>query len=210
MDNTTYTGKIPAEMLSELAKALEATGSSSKVELSYRERRHISKIKMDQYEDVKYVPVGSWATADFGVPLSERYIAATDLTFSLLASLYDVNSSKLIAYNIFADAKPCISGFGSFIKPLKRPNIEARLIGLQNGSDKKPVEQIMEFLIKRGIPLVEADLFGNEVRHIAFDAKQGMSFNVLVNNMNYRPGELVNKMTIDQFERSLKQASSQK
>ncbi|MCL4404741.1 hypothetical protein M1583_02000, partial [Candidatus Marsarchaeota archaeon] len=62
----------------------------------------------------------------------------------------------------------------------------------------------------RGIPLVEADLFGNEVRHIAFDAKQGMSFNVLVNNMNYKPGELVNKMTIDQFERSLKQASSQK
>ena len=46
--------------------------------------------------------------------------------------------------------------------------------------------------------------------HIALDSKQGMSFTVLVNNINYRPGELVSKLTMDQFRRSLMEAPSQK
>ena len=207
---TTANGTIPVAFSEILGKLLKEQGSKAKVDLSYRERRHISKVKMDQYEDVKYVKVGSNGETDFKIPFSERYIAALDITYSLLASLYDVNSSRLVAFNVFENPEACIKGFSAFISKAKRGNIEARLIGMQNGQDTAMLDQIASFISKRRIPLVEADLFGNETRHIALDSKQGMSFTVLVNNINYRPGELVSKLTMDQFRRSLMEAPSQK
>ncbi|EQD80629.1 hypothetical protein B1A_00688 [mine drainage metagenome] len=92
----------------------------------------------------------------------------------------------------------------------KGSNLEARVIGMQNGSDSAMLKPLLEFLRKQEIPIVEADLFGNETRHIAIDSKQGMSFSILVNNINYRPGELISKLTMDQFRRALSLASSQK
>ena len=207
---TTASGTIPIVFSEMLEKLLKDQGSKEKIDLSYRERRHISKIKMDQYEDVKYVKVGSSEETGFKVPFSERYIAAVDITYSLLASLYDVNSSRLIVFDVSENTDACVKGFSSFISKEKRGNIEARLIGMQNGQDAAMLNQIASFISKRKIPLVEADLFGNEARHIAIDSKQGMSFTVLVNNMNYRPGELVSKLTMDQFRRSLMKAPSQK
>ena len=207
---TTAYGVMPTVFSEMLDKLLKEQGSKEKIDLSYRERRHISKVKMDQYEDVKYVKVGSSEETGFKVPFSERYIASLDITYSLIASLYDVNSSRLIAFNVFENPEACIKGFSSFLSKAKRGNIEARLIGMQSGQDAAMLSPIASFISKRKIPLVEADLFGNETRHIALDSKQGMSFTVLVNNINYRPGELVNKLTMDQFRRSLMKAPSQK
>ena len=207
---TTANGTIPVAFSEILGKLLKEQGSKAKVDLSYRERRHISKVKMDQYEEVKYVKVGSNGETGFKVPFSERYIVALNITYSLIASLYDVNSSRLVAFNVFENPEACIKGFSAFISKTKRGNIEARLIGMQNGQDTAMLDQIASFISKRRIPLVEADLFGNETRHIALDSKQGMSFTVLVNNINYRPGELVSKLTMDQFRRSLMEAPSQK
>lgn len=208
--STMQSGRIPVELAGVLVKMLEDKNSTSKIYLSYRERRHISKIKMEQYEDVKYVRLDSDENTDFKAPFAERYIGATDITYSMLASIYDVNSSKLAVFNVFENPKNCINGFFDFVRKLKSPNLEARLIGMQNGSDIKTAELILEYLIKNRIALVEVDLFGNEKRHIAIDSKNGMSFNILVNNINYRPGELISKMTTDQFRRSLIQASEKK
>jgi len=203
-------GGIPTEFSQMIDGLLSERGSKQKMYLSYRERRHISKVKMDQYEDVKYIEVNSCASTDYGVPFNERYVGATNITYSLLASLYDVNSTRLVACNIFDNADMCIKNFEDFLKGSKKPNIEARLIGMQNGSDYSVLGPILKFLKKHEIQIVEVDLFGNETRHIAVDSKQGMSFNILVNNINYRPGELVNKLTLDQFKRALGQTSSQK
>ncbi len=206
---TTESGAIPTEF-AHMANDLLENGSKQKIYLSYRERRHISKVKMEIYEDVKYVGVDSCESTDINVPFSERYIGATNITYSFLASLYNINTSELIVCNVFEDVKNCIKNLDHFIRHAKRPNIEARLIGMQNGSDASAVIEVLGLLKKHRIPLVELDLFGNETRHIAMDSKQGMSFNILVNNMNYRPGELINKLTLDQFKRSIMQASSQK
>ncbi|MCL4372245.1 hypothetical protein M1373_02930 [Candidatus Marsarchaeota archaeon] len=184
--------------------------NSKQFVLAYRKRRHISKIKMDQYDDVAYIGVGGSAMLDYKVPLEHRYIAAIDITYSLLFSMYDFNSSKLIAFNCFDDVTKQLSEANKFVNALKRPNIEARIIGMQNSQDFSIIGPIVDFLMKKHIYVSEADLFGNETRHIAIDAKLGMSFDVLINNVNYRPGELINKMTMDQFQRSLMKAPSQK
>ncbi|MEM0154424.1 MAG: hypothetical protein QW814_01140 [Methanothrix sp.] len=207
---STANGTIPVVFSEMLRNLLKDNGSKEKIDLSYRERRHISKAKMDQYEDVKYVEVGSSGETDFKVPFNERYIASLDVTYSLLASLYDVNSSRLVLFNVFENTEACIKGLSSFASRSKRGNLEARLIGMQNGQDTAMLDPIVSYIIKHKIPLVEASLFGNETRHIAIDSKQGMSFTVLINNVNYRPGELVSKMTMDQFRRTLMKAPSQK
>ncbi|MCL5680150.1 MAG: hypothetical protein M1465_02315 [Candidatus Marsarchaeota archaeon] len=207
---TTESGGTPIEFAHMIDEMLEDGSSKQKVYFSYRERRHISKVKMDRYEDVKYIDVGSCESTDYRVPFNERYLGATNITYSLLASLYDVNSAKLIACNIFENTGDCIRNFEAFMGKAKGSNLEARVIGMQNGSDSAMLKQLLEFLRKQEIPIVEADLFGNETRHIAIDSKQGMSFSILVNNINYRPGELISKLTMDQFRRSLSQASSQK
>ena len=61
----------------------------------------------------------------------------------------------------------------------------------------------MEFAHALRIPIFEADLFGNSTRHIAIDIYSGMSFNVLLEDKLYKPGELVNNMTREQFERAI-------
>ena len=84
-----------------------------------------------------------------------------------------------------------------------RPNVEARIMGLQNGEDHAFLGGLLGFLSKQGIRLIEADLFGEETRHVAIDLKTGASYNVLLEDRHYRAGELVNRMTIDDFARTL-------
>ncbi len=66
---------------------------------------------------------------------------------------------------------------------------------------KKSAQSAMEYLMTYGwailvIAIVAAllfalGLFGNEIRHIALDTKTGLSYNVLLLDRIYRPGELV-------------------
>ena len=51
--------------------------------------------------------------------------------------------------------------------------------------------------------LVEVDLFGNEVRHVAIDLKTGLSYNVLIKNIIYKPGELINNLSFDDFSKNV-------
>jgi len=94
-----------------------------------------------------------------------------------------------------------------FINSLKKdkPNLEARIIGMQKNQDFYFIlNQIFDFLISNKIRLVEVDLFGDNTRHIAIDTKLGTSYNVLMEDRIYRPGELVNSTTVENFERTFK------
>ena len=59
-------------------------------------------------------------------------------------------------------------------------------------------------LISSSSGIFEADLFGSDRRNIAIDLKTGTSFNMLTENRLYKPGELANTTTEEQFARELK------
>ncbi len=188
-----------------LAKSLESPDcSKAAAVLTYRARRHISKGKLDSIEDVKYVNVGSSAYTDYRIPLEPRYMAAVGITYSIFFSIFDINSSKLMAFNAYGDPSKSLREASALIKGIKRPNLEARIFGMQNGQSTEGLKAIISFLSKHSISISEADIFGNEVRHIALDANLGMSFNVLTEDRNYRPGELISKMTEEQFQNSIR------
>ena len=44
------------------------------------------------------------------------------------------------------------------------------------------------------------------MRHVAVDLKTGASYNILMEDRNYRPGELINQMTPDDYARTLMKA----
>ena len=167
-------------------------------------RPHISKAKIDRHSSARYIAVDALECAKYTSELDERYIAATDLSYDLLFSMHDVNSRKSIVYRTFQEVgllhtavKKDLAAFG------RKANIEARIIGLQNGQEFNMLKEISDFMAEHDIRLVEADLFGNSVRHVAIDTKLGMSLNILMENRIYRPGELVNNMTLENFEAAL-------
>lgn len=131
---------------------------------------------------------------------AERYIVARGLTYDLLVSVYDVNTSCGVALRISAALSEIeLARVLAAIRSLKRPNLEMRIIGLQNGA-AGPLS-IVNWLGKRlRCSLMEADLFGIEARNVAFDLKQGMTFDVLLSNRMYAKGELVNRVTKEEFE----------
>ena len=88
------------------------------------------------------------------------------------------------------------------LRKLKPANIEVRLIGLQNGDNPLRLNETVDFIKKMKLPVFEADLFGGDTRHICIDIKTGVSFDVLISNRLYKPGELTNKVTREQFERA--------
>ncbi len=129
-----------------------------------------------------------------------RYIIARDVTFDLLASLYDINSRSAV---LLRATWPLDSGdlgkIKAMIGKLRRPRIEMRVIGLQNGNTNlmKVVDELYNAV--KG-SLIEVDLFGNLTRHIAIDLNTGMSYDVLLEDRIYRPGELANKIKEEDFK----------
>jgi len=135
-----------------------------------------------------------------------RYIYAYNLTYDVLVSIYSVSKESGI---FFRTALPLNKDEASIIKKLytklKDRNIEIRLIGMQNkqANAKEFIESLL-FLEKLGKnSLIEVDLFGNEVRHVAIDLKTGLSYNVLIKNIIYKPGELINNLSFDEFSKNV-------
>ncbi|MGI0141240.1 MAG: hypothetical protein ACREBF_01135 [Candidatus Micrarchaeales archaeon] len=129
-----------------------------------------------------------------------RYIIATDMSFDTLITMYDVNSqSGIVIRSSLPFDKLDIDRIHGMLRKFKRPNLEMRIIGMQNG-DKTLVKAI-EALHKvyRG-DLIEVDLFGNLKRHVALDLKTGICYDVLLIDRVYRAGELVNDITPDSFK----------
>ncbi len=130
---------------------------------------------------------------------AERYVLVNDMTHDLLVSVYDVNTthSLLLRFSMPLGKKD-VDKITSKIRSVRRPNLELRAIGLQD-NDVELLNSLEFFHNEFKSNLMELDLFGNETRHLAFDTKLGMSFNLLLLNRIYRPGELVNSASIDEF-----------
>lgn len=179
----------------------------------YKDRTHISKAALDTYSNATYLGIDKTSNGKYQAPTDVRYIAATDIRYDMLISIYDIDAQSTFACRMFSFEGNASAQFIAYTDSLKKrkvmPNLEARLIGLQNKQSFSFMSQVIDLLDSAGIKLVEVDLFGTEVRHIAIDTKLGVSQDVLLENRLYRPGELINTVTLEQFERSLRQAPQQ-
>lgn len=174
---------------------------------SFKERPHISKSVVDEFSDALYIKNRELKVLEYSSELSPRYVAITNLTFDAIISLYDVNTRRLLVYRFYITPTELNYGLKKYVETFKRSNanIEARIIGLQNNQDYYLLlNELSDFFTLNKIKLVEIDLFGTDIRHVAIDSKLGMSFNILMNDRIYRPGELVNSRTLENFEAELK------
>lgn len=167
-------------------------------------RPNMSRIVLDTDSSVRYVELGKLESLAYN-PTRERYIAALNLTYDAIMTVYNVDSRELGVcrfYRFDDNAKRQLDGF---LRGLHRPvKLEARLMGFQTGQEVDSIRDISEFIRSRKLPLAEVDLFGTNVRHVSMDSMLGIGFEVLLENRVYRPGELKTPITLDQFERSIK------
>lgn len=170
---------------------------------TFKKRPHISMSKMEPYSGCGRLPFGEFFSRKDYNSAQSRYVFAQSLVYDILLSVFDVNT-RAVAVARFTDFLGMEAKFSAFVKSVKRPNFEVRVIGMQNGQETSQVYSIADFVSKRGLHLFEADLFGTDARHIAVDTDTGMCFNVLLEDRLYKPGELTNSMTIEQFQRSLR------
>lgn len=165
----------------------------SRYVLNSKNRTHMSKHHVMEQSNGREIRKDGSLVLGYNGPPDQRYAYAIDITNDILITLYEVNNRKSICYRYSRIA----AGFGMIIKKdfdlikSKRPTIEARIIGMQNNDNPLALKEIIESFKKNGIVLVEVDLFGNERRHIVFDAKLGTTYNMLLEDRIYRPGELM-------------------
>lgn len=172
--------------------------------MSSKPRPNMSRIVLDADRNARYVELNGFQRLEYG-PARERYLAAINLTYDAIITVYNINSRELGMFRFYAFDDRARDAIGGFIEGLHKPlNLEVRLIGFQTGQEVGSLGAIADFLKKRRLRLVEADLFGNNVRHVSVDSMLGMDFEVLLENRVYRPGELKNTMTLDQFLRAAK------
>ncbi len=171
---------------------------------TFKKRPHISKSKLDSYSNCTYMKTGDvFAHSRFN-ELTGRYAASVSLTYDILVSLYDVNTRSMAAARFMEFGRPVHDHFENFLRSLKRPNIEVRVLGMQDNQGASAMYGVADFIAQNKLALYEIDLFGKDTRHIALDMSTGMSFNILLQDKIYKPGELANKMTLEQFERTIK------
>ncbi len=119
-----------------------------------------------------------------------RYVLCRNVIFDLLLTLYDVDSAQAVI--VRANRSLGRKDIGR-IRHLasKFTNVEMRAIGMQNGEAEMHMDVRRVHDAIRG-SFVEADLFGGEIRHICFDMKNGVTYDLLPEDRHYRPGELNN------------------
>jgi hypothetical protein len=168
-----------------------------RLSLGLRDRIHASLSSVESYST--NIEVNQAVSASYGE--STRYVLAKDLTYDLLLSLYDVNSSSALLLRASSPlGKESLAEIRKRLGRLRRPNLEMRAIGLQNG-DKTMLESIDKIHALANSALLEADLFGSSTRHLAFDLKLGMQLDLLPLNRAYLPGDLANGLSIEGFGR---------
>ena len=138
---------------------------------------------------------------------AQRYLLARSILFDVLVTVYNVNSFELFA---FRAAKRLDGADVSLIRKkigmMKRPDIEIRVIGMQNGHDEllDVVDKVRKIT---NAQMIETDLFGNEIRNVAIDAKNGSAYDLLLMDRIYRPVELINGVKFEDAMKDSKQLS---
>lgn len=172
-----------------------------------KERQNISKNRLDPpASQSKYLKFGDYFTQKYDEVAGFRNVVALELTYELLLSIYDGNSKTIFVYRFMEWSKTMEMMLTKELAKIRAPGYEVRIIGLQNGENWGVVTDIINFAKKHRLPVFEVDLFGKEIRHISIDTKTGVSMDVLVNNRLYKPGELVNGITLEQFQRGIQEA----
>jgi hypothetical protein len=169
-----------------------------------KERPHLSRSKLLAHGGAEFVKVGERKQVAHGGGDGKVYAVAEGLTYDLLVTFYDATSQQVSMMRLFGDDLP-ERALRAGLEAVRSasPDIEARVIGLQNGGDHASLGRILRFLREQGVTLAEADLFGGNVRHIAIDLRTGASYNILARDRSYGPGELLNRRTLEDFQRSL-------
>ncbi|MGC8662684.1 MAG: hypothetical protein ACP5RT_02775, partial [Candidatus Micrarchaeia archaeon] len=134
-------------------------------------------------------------------PNKIRYILAYNLTFDIFVSVYGVSTGNGVFTRIALPlSKKEEAYLAKALNNIKEKNVEIRFIGMQsNQNDYREIISMLIKLSKNKGELVEVDLFGNETRHIAIDLKTGLSYDVLLENRIYKPGELINNQNFENF-----------
>ncbi len=193
---------------------IKADLNKSEYVRNFKGRVHMSKSRMDMYSGSVYLGVGDSAIIHYADETETRYIAATGMSYDAIISLFDVNTRSMMVCRLFRYDRTVKNKLDKFVKSLKRdkPNIEARIIGMQSNQDgfSGMLNDLLHFFIANRIKLLEVDMFGSNTRHVAMDAKLGTSYNILMEDRIYRAGELVNSMTIENFENALMNGNKQK
>lgn len=190
-----------------MKKELYLSGANAKRYVhNFKDRDHVSRVKIDAYSNARYLKVGEYHIGRYENEVSMRYVAATQMSYDTLISVYNVNTRDMLVFRVFKLDAAALGLMGKFVdKQMRlRPNFEVRIIGMQNNEDHLHIYPLIDYLVLKKLPVVEVDLFGSETRHITMDMKLGMGFNVLMENRLYRPGELVNNATMEQFEKEIK------
>lgn len=173
-------------------KEEQLPGFGTKALLLNTGARHSLSLKTVEDRSVDIAP-GTCAFMPYAY--ERRYITVKDIAFDLLITLFDVNSSSIVALRCRSEMTGSdLKNISGFLSRIKHPNLELRAIGLQN-SASEPLQSLQKVRKLRENVLAEADIFGGNIRHIAIDAKTGMTYNLLLQNRIYRPGELANENT---------------
>ncbi len=175
-------------------KAKEGFGTD-RLYVASRDRIHLSLSTVEKYSSL----LGINQALETKFSDESRYAIAKEITHDLFISIYDVNTTKtfLLRPSQLVGELPTKKMQESKRK-LKKPNLEMRILGLQNNdSEVLDAVELIHSLLKPS--LVEVDLFGREMRHIVFDLKLGMVFNLLLLNRIYKPGELANPISLQDF-----------
>lgn len=171
---------------------------------NYKERQNVSKVDLDSDKGCVYLEVGDVYTGIYS-QLASEYVAATNLTYGLFFTVFDVNTTALFATRFYRFDPKLLDMVRAWQRKIPAPsNLEARVIGMQNGEPKPALERLILFIRKGKFRFSEVNLFGEEVRHVAIDTKRGSTYDILMESRQYRPGELKNTMTAEQYERTLK------
>ncbi len=164
--------------------------------LRSRDRIHASLSAVEAYgADIE---INRGLAAEYGE--GTRYIMAKGLTYDLLVSFYDVNSSRALLLRASTPLdKKAVAWIRARLGSLRKPNLEVRAIGLQSG-DAAMLDSLDRIRGLAKSNLQEVDLFGSNTRHVAFDLKVGMALELLPLNRVYRPDELANRLSPEGFE----------
>lgn len=178
--------------------------------LRYRERVYSSLAALEADGKLERVATGGSAVYRYDGPLSKRYVLAEGISYDFLVTLYSGNDRRALVLRPFEYSKGLTEALERAAGARGKQNLEARVIGLQNGQDTQCLNRLADWLIDRRIAISEVDLFGSETRHIAFDLKLGTTYSVLGENRHYSSEELRTKITLEEFRARLAPGPSAK
>ena len=165
----------------------------SRIHISSKDRPNISLSKLQEGNNHIEINSGEVKRLDYNGWHGERFLLAKGIGSDALFTLFEVNSSKLVAFRgLDIDYKSAAAIKAEAHKILSpKPNLESRIIGFSNGANIQYLTDMLNLSRELKAKLVESDTFGNEFRHVAIDSRFGMSYNALLENRTYRAGELM-------------------